>query len=646
MKTKGKVFISYRRETGSDLAGRICDRLKERGYHVFMDIEDLRNGLFGTALFEAIESSSDVIVILTPGSLDRCVNENDWVRAEIREAIKRNKNIIPVMARGFNFDGIAITLPEDISQLPLYSGIAASHELFDASMDRLMAMLVANRKAHKLKMALIGLLAVALVCAVIFMFGRPPEPPHTPPIVPIDPTPIIKEAGVDAGKLKKAEEGLDSYRRSSAGSAKILQAAEALFLNQTTACVSNELHNARLLIADWKALPDYSSWVQKTLSAESATVTSWWDAWTDAHFVLTNAQTVIADEVAAAQSEAAANISSSLAAESMNWSPDSWQTALEYYNKGIRVQKSKKIDKMWEAWNSFATFETNLHRVFLEASQHRGDYDTAKNSYQKISLWLSEKNIRTLLENAGETRKILEMENLAMTAGNEKNPRGTADYAGAIAFWPVVVGETVTNLMALGQKSLDGKQFDKGLDAVANIEILAENPGLSEGEKWIEWAHNFRQLIKAARILPPPATNLIVVNNLILRFQLVGDNIISDKKAKGVWILADVGQPLSLGESLDRELIEQEKAKYNASLPTVEQLSDLAALEKQHWPGGAILYLDPVFSTRIQGGGAWQFSKKCCTNKKGVFLDFATGKKLVTSGSEKGVLLLWKAGGN
>ena len=323
MKTKGKVFISYRRETGSDLAGRICDRLKERGYHVFMDIEDLRNGLFGTALFEAIESSSDVIVILTPNSLDRCVNENDWVRTEIREAIKRNKNIIPVMARGFTFEGI--TLPEDISQLPLYSGIAASHELFDASMDKLMAMLVANRKAHKLKMTLIVLLVVALICSVIFTVrqvvikpgnkeDKPPERTEvSPPIVPIDPTSIIKEAGVDAGKLKKAEEGLDSYRRSSAGSAKILQAAEALFLNQTTACVSNELHNARLLIADWKALPEYSSWVQKTLSAESATVTSWWDAWTDAHFVLTNAQTVIVDEVSVAQSDAAANISSSLA---------------------------------------------------------------------------------------------------------------------------------------------------------------------------------------------------------------------------------------------------------------------------------------------------------------------------------------------
>src|SRR3954471_6487109 len=95
------IFISYRRDDGEHLAGRVNDVLKGRGFSVFMDVVDLKNGKFNSALFREIEEIRDMIVILTPNCLERCKNKNDLFRKEIGYAIKCKKNIVPVMARGF-----------------------------------------------------------------------------------------------------------------------------------------------------------------------------------------------------------------------------------------------------------------------------------------------------------------------------------------------------------------------------------------------------------------------------------------------------------------------------------------------------------------------------------------------------------------
>ncbi|MBQ2750106.1 MAG: toll/interleukin-1 receptor domain-containing protein [Clostridia bacterium] len=40
---KYQIFISYRRDGGADLAGRISDRLTALGYSVFLDVESMRS---------------------------------------------------------------------------------------------------------------------------------------------------------------------------------------------------------------------------------------------------------------------------------------------------------------------------------------------------------------------------------------------------------------------------------------------------------------------------------------------------------------------------------------------------------------------------------------------------------------------------
>ncbi len=134
------IFISYRRDGGDALACLISEKLKQLGYDVFYDVESLRAGLFNTKLFSVIDNCKDVILVLPPNALDRCVSDDDWVRKEIEYAISRKKNIIPVMIRGFQWPDIK-ALPKMMQNLPNYNGISANMEYFDATYSKLLSML-------------------------------------------------------------------------------------------------------------------------------------------------------------------------------------------------------------------------------------------------------------------------------------------------------------------------------------------------------------------------------------------------------------------------------------------------------------------------------------------------------------------------
>lgn len=132
------VFISYRREGGYALARLIYECLHKVGIHAFLDLEELRAGPFNEKLYSAIEDCDNFLLILPVGALDRCVNENDWLRLEVEHAIKNKKNIIPVMVKGFEFTD---NLPPSMQVLPFFNGVQVSREYFDASMKKLISML-------------------------------------------------------------------------------------------------------------------------------------------------------------------------------------------------------------------------------------------------------------------------------------------------------------------------------------------------------------------------------------------------------------------------------------------------------------------------------------------------------------------------
>lgn len=112
---KYDIFISYRREGGKEIARSLKSELEKRQFKVFLDFDELKDGVFNQRIMDAIESALIFLVVLSPHSLDRCVNEKDWVRAEIEYAIKKNRHFIPIDPDK-TFAGFPDKIPDSIKQ--------------------------------------------------------------------------------------------------------------------------------------------------------------------------------------------------------------------------------------------------------------------------------------------------------------------------------------------------------------------------------------------------------------------------------------------------------------------------------------------------------------------------------------------------
>lgn len=132
-----QIFISYRRD-GSDAHARVFyEKLKEWGFSVFLDFESLFSGGFENNILHAIDTCEDFVLLLPKDGLERCKNEEDLMRKEIRRALEHKKNIIPIFINGFKMPGKA-DLPEDIAALADENGFDCTMEYFDAVFEKLL----------------------------------------------------------------------------------------------------------------------------------------------------------------------------------------------------------------------------------------------------------------------------------------------------------------------------------------------------------------------------------------------------------------------------------------------------------------------------------------------------------------------------
>lgn len=119
MDEKYDIFISYRRFdaqgniSGRDKARLIAMQLESEGYKPFFDYDAIRDNEFDKVIFSAIEQSKVFILLLTRDALNRCNDENDWVRREIEKAIESNVKIINVLPDGESLEWPS-NLPESL----------------------------------------------------------------------------------------------------------------------------------------------------------------------------------------------------------------------------------------------------------------------------------------------------------------------------------------------------------------------------------------------------------------------------------------------------------------------------------------------------------------------------------------------------
>jgi hypothetical protein len=143
------AFLSYRRESGSDLASLLKVQLETRfNKRIFLDVKELQVGNFDEALLHRIEETTNFILILSRGSLDRCSTKSDWLKREILHAIKTSRNIIPVLTNGFSFPSNDEwkLLPSEMQILSSLNGVIYNHIHQDSAFSQIAKYMKADAK--------------------------------------------------------------------------------------------------------------------------------------------------------------------------------------------------------------------------------------------------------------------------------------------------------------------------------------------------------------------------------------------------------------------------------------------------------------------------------------------------------------------
>jgi hypothetical protein len=150
LKTKGKIFLSYRRNDSADVSGRIYDRLAARfgEENLFKDVDSIPLGAdFREYIDAMIKESAVVLVVIGNDWLGRSGSDpaqkriddpRDFVRLEVAVALQRNVNIIPLLVRRAQMPGEE-ELPEELKPLAYRNGISIRPDPdFNNDIDRLM----------------------------------------------------------------------------------------------------------------------------------------------------------------------------------------------------------------------------------------------------------------------------------------------------------------------------------------------------------------------------------------------------------------------------------------------------------------------------------------------------------------------------
>lgn len=129
------VFISYRRNGGEVLARLVYFMLTSKGYTVFYDREKLKSGRFDENIQNVIESCTDFVLILSPKMFDNIKLEEFNILTEIKIAIKNNKNILPLMMQGFDYNEFKFCsdVPVELIDLDKYHATPVIISTFDYS---------------------------------------------------------------------------------------------------------------------------------------------------------------------------------------------------------------------------------------------------------------------------------------------------------------------------------------------------------------------------------------------------------------------------------------------------------------------------------------------------------------------------------
>lgn len=164
---KYDIFISYRRDGGYTTAKHLNDLLVRDGYKVSFDIDTLGIGDFDTQLLKRIDQCKDFILIVDKHAFDRTLDpdfnpNHDWLRCELKYALKQNKNIIPIMLSGVN--NFPENLPDDIKGVSTKNAPEYDKYYFNEFYSKLKDEFLTSRSIkYKIKGTLVIVVAICIL---------------------------------------------------------------------------------------------------------------------------------------------------------------------------------------------------------------------------------------------------------------------------------------------------------------------------------------------------------------------------------------------------------------------------------------------------------------------------------------------------
>lgn len=173
------IFINYRRQTESGVAGRIYDSLSRDlpGISIFMDVDKLKPGDdFEQGLEKSLASCKVLLAVVGPEWLTmknsagkrRLDDPADFVRRELRTALSKGVRIIPVLVNGARMPD-ASELPDDIKGFGKRQAMEIRHERYNADVRDLahaIATIAPGARATTRKYAKLGVAALALAAVL------------------------------------------------------------------------------------------------------------------------------------------------------------------------------------------------------------------------------------------------------------------------------------------------------------------------------------------------------------------------------------------------------------------------------------------------------------------------------------------------
>lgn len=142
-----ETFISYRRSETLAEVQNIYHALTTRGYSTFCDIYSLSAGRFNDNLKRMIQTCTNYILVLGEHSLDRCTDNEDWLKFEISTALASHKNIICVFVGNVTFPSV---LPDEINEIRFYTGLRYDFEYYNGFIDCLTSRFLISQRETEL----------------------------------------------------------------------------------------------------------------------------------------------------------------------------------------------------------------------------------------------------------------------------------------------------------------------------------------------------------------------------------------------------------------------------------------------------------------------------------------------------------------